>query len=158
MRTPQELQAKLEETKSSRSKYNAIGDSSVWEYWNTFGSILRSVIEFPLNQAGLRDLRRCAIASERHQIAAMYSWMLEPPAPVIDEAVRAQVQARANKTRKVYYIRARPGGTYISLKPVGLGNVVIEPQGQPVKLPNQTIRKELRPQMIREAEAQRRLG
>ena len=162
MRSPQELISKLYQADDN------IGVAS----WDSFGAALRWAIDPPakteaqirarmeeyekkaMSYKGVSGVR-VAMWSER---AGFYRWMLEAPKPVIDDKVRALVQARANKTGKVYYIRARPCGTLISAKPIGSDNEIIEPQGPPVKRPNQRIRKDLRPAMIRTAQDQRSLG
>ena len=53
------------------------------------------------------------------EIAGFYKWMLEPPAPVIDEERRAEAQETANKANSCRYIRADAKGTQVSTKPVG---------------------------------------
>lgn len=161
MRSPQELQAKLAECESHVTPmYNAIGDRSAWEYWAGFANLLRWIVleDGPKTDREMRVIRKRALAIKNWQLAAMYSWILQPPAHVIDEEGRARAQATANRTGKPQWIRAIASGTYYKSVKIWLRCELIEPQEPPVKRPNKKIQDDLRTALIRRSQAERRLG
>lgn len=167
MRTPQELQDKLDD---ARTKSDARDSSAI--YWFNVREILEHALGDPPQTAVQirRMLQQCVVrlakpgirmstVMDYGQRAGIYRWMLEPPKPVISDEGRRRAKRRANKTKSHCYVYADATGTHVFKEnPHRRDCELVEPDGQPVKPPNKRIRHDLRPAMIRRAQAERRLG
>ena len=134
MRTELERQAKLAECLSHATpKYNAAGDCSVWEYWREFAAVLEIVAVIPTTASDIERMRKLAVKYGQHQTAAMYSWMLEAPTPVIDDEGHQRAYRRAKAQGKPMYLWADSKGTHVSSAKPDCRCEVIEPPDKPSK-------------------------
>lgn len=132
MRTEREIQAKLAECLTHATpKYNADGDCSLWTYWHQFASVLRGA-KYATKEI-LVQFQEAYLLAGSPQQAAMYSWLLEDPTPVITEETRTKAERRAERIGKPVYLWADKRGTHVSEKHPGRRCEVIEPKIRPRK-------------------------
>ena len=132
MRTDKEIQAKLAECLTHATpKYNAAGDCSVWEYWREFARVLQNVKY--ATEGIIAQFQEGYLLAGAPQRAAMYSWLLEDPSPVITLDGRIRAHERAKAQRKPMYLWADSRGTHVRSAKPDCRCEVIEPVVKPRK-------------------------
>ena len=142
MRTPTELRAKLAEAGEKMNSRNVKGGCR--DYWERFAVKLRGVLGPPMLteqevcarlDGYIKRMERPFLKSSRIMFwaseAAYLQWILQPPEPVIDEAVEARAQAKCNKIGKSVYVWANAKGTYYGTQPSGKKCKMLIPEEKP---------------------------
>ena len=144
MRTETELRAKLVDACITLSDRNTVGDCK--RYWERFAIKLSGVLGPPMQteqevcarlDEHIKRMERPFLKSSRVMFwsseAAYLQWILQPPEPVVDEAVLARAQAKADATGKPVFVWADTEGTHTATKRPGRKCKMLVPEERPPK-------------------------
>ena len=144
MRTETELRKKLAEAGAVITARNVKSDCK--RYWERFAIKLSGVLGPPMQteqevcarlDEHIKRMERPFLKSSRVMFwsseAAYLQWILQPPEPVVDEAVLARAQAKADATGKPVSVWADTEGTHTATKRPGRKCKMLVPEERPPK-------------------------